>query len=144
MGQEIIKYSGCFVCGDKNPEGLRIQFFLDGDDAVAECTAEPRFQGFKGIYHGGLISTLLDEIMAKAVLARRKYAMTVEITVRYRKAVPVGENLVLRGRIKAEKGRLFEAEGTVSNPAGVVFATATGRYLEASSAMRQKLKESIE
>jgi len=142
--QEIIKYAGCFVCGDKNPEGLRIRFFLDGDDAVAECDAEPRFQGFKGIYHGGLISTLLDEIMAKAVLARRKYAMTVEITVRYKKAVPVGERLVLRGRVIAEKGRLFETEGTISSPSGDVYATASGRYLEASASMRQKLQESLE
>ena len=66
---EIVKYSGCFVCGDKNPDGLRIRFFTEGEEAVAECIADARFQGFKGIYHGGLTATLLDEIMAKAVLA---------------------------------------------------------------------------
>lgn len=142
--QEIIKYSGCFVCGDKNPEGLRIRFLLDGDEAVAECTAEARFQGFKGIYHGGLISTLLDEIMAKAVLARRKYAMTVEIAVRYKKAVPVGETLRLRGRIVGEHGRLFSTEGELTGASGTLYATATGRYLEATSEMRRKLTESLE
>jgi uncharacterized protein (TIGR00369 family) len=141
---EIIKYSGCFVCGDKNPEGLRIRFFTDGDDAVAECTADAKFQGFKGIYHGGLVSTLLDEIMVKAVLARRRYAMTVEMSVRFKKAVKVGQQLRLVGRITRERGRVFETEGEILGSNGEIFATATGKYLEASASMKATLLESFE
>lgn len=141
---EIIKYSGCFVCGDKNPDGLRIRFFSDGDDAVAEYTTEPKFQGFKGVYHGGLVSTLLDEIMAKAVLARRRYAMTVEMSVRFKKAVMVGQKLRLAGRITRERGRVFETEGEIVGDDGEIYATATGKYLEATSSMRATLLESLE
>jgi len=141
---EIIKYSGCFVCGDKNPDGLRIRFFTAGDEAVAECMADAKFQGFKGIYHGGLVSTLLDEIMAKAVLARRRYAMTVEMSVRFRMAIMVGQKLRLVGRVTRERGRVFETEGEIIGAKGEILASATGKYLEASHSMREALLESLE
>ena len=141
---EIIKYSGCFVCGDKNPDGLRIRFFTEGDEAVAECTADAKFQGFKGIYHGGLVSTLLDEIMAKAVLARRRYAMTVEMSVRFRQPIMVGQKVRLVGRVTRERGRVFETAGEIIGANGRIFATATGKYLEASDSMRETLLASLE
>jgi acyl-coenzyme A thioesterase PaaI-like protein len=128
--EEIIKYSGCFVCGDEHPEGLRIRFFRDGENAVADCIAEPKYQGYKGIYHGGLVATLLDEIMAKAVLAIQRYAMTAEMTCRFKKAVPVGEKLRLTGRITGRRGRLFETAAEITGADGTVYATATGKYLE--------------
>lgn len=137
--EEIVKYSGCFVCGDEHPQGLRIKFFRDGEEAVAECVAEPKYQGYKGVYHGGLVSTLLDEIMAKAVLAIQRYAMTVEMTCRYKKAVPIGSKLRLTARITRHRGRLFETAGEVSDLDGTVYATATGKYLEVPNAVRDLL-----
>ena len=131
--EEIIKYAGCFVCGDKNPHGLQIRFFSDGDRAVAEYTADPRYQGYRGVFHGGMISTLLDEIMAKAVLARRRYCMTAEMTVRFRRVIPVGEKLRLIGHVTAERGRIMETSGEIVSVDGDIFATATGKYLDASS-----------
>lgn len=141
---EIVKYSGCFVCGDKNPDGLRIRFFTEGEEAVAECVADERFEGFKGIYHGGLAATLLDEIMAKAVLAKRRYAMTVEMSVRFKKAIMTGQKLRLVGRITREHGRVFETEGEVVDANGKVLAAATGKYLEAPASMRETLLASLE
>jgi acyl-coenzyme A thioesterase PaaI-like protein len=137
--EEIIKYDGCFVCGDGNPDGLRIRFYRDGDDAIADCIAEPKYQGYKGIYHGGLVSTLLDEIMAKAVLAIQRYAMTVEMTCRFKKAVPIGEKLRLTARITRHRGRLFEAAGEMTGADGTLYATATGKYLEVPNAERDLL-----
>ena len=131
--EEIIKYAGCFVCGDENPEGLRIKFYSDGDRAVAEYVADPRYQGYRGIFHGGLVSTLLDEIMAKAVLARKRYCMTAEMTVRYRKAIPVGEKLHLIGHVTATRGRILETTGEIQAADGTVYATSTGKYLDASA-----------
>jgi uncharacterized protein (TIGR00369 family) len=141
---EIVKYSGCFVCGDKNPHGLRIRFFTDGDEAVAECVADERFQGFKGIYHGGITATLLDEIMAKAVLAKMRYGMTVEMSVRFKAAIMVGQKLRLVGRITREHGRIYETEGEVIDADGKVLASATGKYLEAPPSMRETLLASLE
>ncbi len=141
---EIVRYSGCFVCGDENPDGMQLVFLTDGDEAVSECVAEPKFQGYRGIYHGGLVSTLLDEIMAKAVLAKRKYALTVEMSVRFKKAVTVGDKLHLRGRVTGQKGRLLETSGELTGSDGTLFATATGKYLEATGQARDRLLESLE
>jgi acyl-coenzyme A thioesterase PaaI-like protein len=118
---EIIKYSGCFVCGDENPDGLRIPFYYECDQAVANYTADGKFQGYKGIFHGGLVSTLLDEIMAKAVLAQKRYCMTAEISVRFKKTIPVGTRLRLSDN-------------------GTVYATATGKFLEAASKVDNLLR----
>lgn len=131
--EEIIKYRGCFVCGDENPHGLRIPFHYHDGQAVAEYVADDKFQGYKGIFHGGMVSTLLDEIMAKAVLAQKRYCMTVEMSVRFKKAIPVGTHLRLRARVASSRGRLYETVGELIGLDDVVYATATGKYLEAST-----------
>lgn len=131
--EEIIKYSGCFVCGDENPDGLRIHFHYDSGQAIAEYVADDKFQGYKGIFHGGLVATLLDEIMAKAVLAQKRYCMTVEMNVRFRKAIPIGTKLRLTARVTADRGRLLETAGELRGLDGVVHASATGKYLEATT-----------
>jgi uncharacterized protein (TIGR00369 family) len=141
--REIAKYPGCFVCGDKNPNGLQVRFFTDGEEAVAECTADPQFQGYKNIFHGGVVSALLDEIMAKAILAHEIYPLTAEMTVRFKRAVPTGQRLLLRGRITSWRGRMFEASGELTDAEGEVFATASGKYIEASGVMRNVLLGSL-
>jgi acyl-coenzyme A thioesterase PaaI-like protein len=142
--REIVKYSGCFVCGDQNPIGLNVHFYADGEEAVAECLADPQFQGYKDIFHGGVVSALLDEIMAKAILAQEIYPLTAEMTVRFKKAVPTGQRLFLRGRITSRRGRMFEASGELTGIDGAVFATATGKYIAASGTMRGLLLGSLE
>ena len=67
--EEIAKYSHCFVCGPENQIGLKARFFFDGHKAHTTVTADERFVGYHGIYHGGLLATLLDEVMIKAILA---------------------------------------------------------------------------
>ena len=84
--QEIVKYSGCFICGDNNDIGLKARFYFDGDKAHTETVAERRFEGYADIYHGGITSALLDEVMIKALLARDIYVMTVELLL-YQKSV---------------------------------------------------------
>jgi len=134
--QEIIRNNVCFVCGDNNPQGLRIRFFEDSGKAVAEYTPPEAYQGYEGILHGGLISTLLDEIMAKALLANERQGMTVEMQVRFKKAVPVNQPLRLIGRVTGVQGRLTETAGELLGADGTVYANATGKFLEVPPTMR--------
>lgn len=68
---ELMKsYPQCFVCGDKNPFGLNVAFYVKDNKVVAEYTAGSHFQGYKDILHGGILSALLDEVMIRAVLAQ--------------------------------------------------------------------------
>ncbi len=139
---EIVKYSGCFVCGDQNPIGLKARFYCDGDKAVSEVVAHQHYEGYRSIFHGGIISTMLDEVMIKAILAKDVYAVTAELTVRFMAPVRTGDRLFLTGWVTRRKGRMYFTEGEV-RVGGQVVASATGKYLEARPEMRELLRGSI-
>ncbi|RME25779.1 MAG: PaaI family thioesterase, partial [Candidatus Zixiibacteriota bacterium] len=122
--EEIIRYSGCFVCGTENPIGLKLRFWWDGSQAITEVAADKLFEGYRGIYHGGIIATVLDEIMVKAILATGKVAVTAEMTVRYHRPVRIGDTLSFRGRITKEKGPIVYAEAEAVDSEGNAYATA--------------------
>ncbi len=125
------RYPHCFVCGDQNPAGLNVPFYLKDDKVVAEYTAEPRFQGYKDILHGGILSALLDEVMIRAILARGISCLTSEIKVKFTKMVKVGDRLFLEGRLTGEKGKLYLAEGKITNQNGEVVAEGEGKFIRA-------------
>jgi uncharacterized protein (TIGR00369 family) len=141
---EVRRYKNCFVCGDKNAHGLQARFFFDGNAAYTEVIATEEFEGYKGIYHGGILAALLDEVMIKAILATGVFAVTAEMTVRYRHPVRTGERLAFRGSVTTRKGRMFATEGQVTDGSGRVCAEATGRYLEAKPELNQELRKSLD
>jgi uncharacterized protein (TIGR00369 family) len=141
--REIIKYDHCFVCGDENAGGLRAKFFWDGVAARAEITATETFEGYKGIYHGGIISAMLDEVMVKAILAQDIYAVTAEMTVRFLQPVRTGQSLMFVGRVTGVRGRVYFAEAEATGPDGTKFATALGKYIVAQPELKRALMDSI-
>lgn len=141
--KEVLKYSNCFVCGDQNDHGLKAKFYYDGEKAITEVTAHGDFEGYRGIYHGGVISSLLDEVMIKAILAEEKYVVTVELTVRYFLPVRVGEKVRFTGKVTKRKGRVTFTEGEATGSDGQVFATATAKYVEAGEDLKGQLMKSI-
>ncbi len=122
-----------------NDAGLKARFYYDGHQAVTEVEALPRFEGYQGVYHGGIISTLLDEVMIKALLADDKLALTAEISVRFFRPVKTGQKIKFVGRLTHSKGRMFVTEGTAMSESGEVLATATGKYMEADETLRRAL-----
>ncbi|MDX9857370.1 MAG: PaaI family thioesterase [candidate division Zixibacteria bacterium] len=142
--QDIPKYSGCFVCGDRNQHGLQAVFTFDGTQAISTVVARESFEGYKNIFHGGIISTMLDEVMIKAILAQNIYAVTAEMTVKFLRPVTVGESLTFTGRITHTRGRLLLTEGDVRGPDGALYATATGKYVQADEDLKQRLLASID
>ncbi len=142
--EEVLKYPGCFVCGDDNRCGLKAKFYSDGNQVVTELTAQRDFEGYQDIYHGGIIATVLDEVMVKAILADQRYAVTAEMTVRFFKPVPVGEKLRFVGKIVKTRGRMFITESEATGEDGTVFARATGKYIEARGPLKQSLVKSTE
>ena len=141
---EVARYSGCFVCGLENDIGLKARFFFEDGIAVTEYTAEKRFEGYHGVFHGGITATLLDEVMIKALLAKNIYALTVELTVRFHRTVSVGQKLTLTGRLEKSKGRLYITAGEVKSDDGELVASASGKYLEVKGDMKNRLLESLE
>lgn len=142
--KEIAKYSGCFVCGDSNDRGLKAKFYFDGEKAITEVIADKLLEGYHDIYHGGILSTLLDEVMIKSILAIDRYAVTAEMTVRFLRPVRTGDRISLTGWVTKHKGRIFLTKGQATGSDNSLFATATGKYIEADRQMKSLLMNSID
>lgn len=144
--REIAKYSNCFVCGEANQIGLKARFFFDADGqkAVCDITADELYAGYKNIFHGGITSTLLDEIMIKALLAEDLFVVTAEMTVKFRRPVYSGDKLHFEGWKSGCKGPIYLTEGKAINQRGEVVAEATGKYIKPNSELAAKLRQSVE
>jgi uncharacterized protein (TIGR00369 family) len=124
----------CFVCGEANPVGLKLRFHTDGRAVHAHFTPRPEHIGFKGVVHGGIIATLLDEIMVWACAVQTKqFAFCAEMNVRFLKPARPNEEVIATSELTANKRRLFEAKAELRNSAGEVLATATGKYIPISN-----------
>jgi acyl-coenzyme A thioesterase PaaI-like protein len=121
--------SPCVVCSPGHPHGLRIRFSFASDGSVsADWTPTEAWQGFRGIIHGGIISTVLDEAMAKAVAAAGR-ALTGELRVRFRYPVAPGQELRIRGWIVERTRRMIKAEAALTAIGGCEHAHAWSVFL---------------
>ena len=142
--ERMKRYPGCFVCGDKNPIGLNVPFYVKDDRVVAEYTAGPNFEGYKDILHGGILSALLDEVMIRSVLARGIYSLTSEIRVKFKKMVKIGDRLLLEGRLVEDKGKIILAEGKITNHKNEVVAEGEAKFFRAQGKMEELLAQELE
>lgn len=126
---ELEDYGKCFACGEKNPIGLKLKFEFEGERYVARFTPGEEHQGYDDIVHGGIISTLLDEAMAKLVYEKGFMAVTGELKVRFRKAARVGELLVVSGWIVSEGRRALDCAAEIRDNKGGLIAEAAGRMI---------------
>jgi uncharacterized protein (TIGR00369 family) len=121
----------CFGCGQANPHGLHLEFLLAADQSVVCVPAVPdTFEGPHGYLHGGIIATLLDETMSKAVRARGFTAMTRHMEVDYLRPVPSAATLRLEGRITRNEGRKHWTEAKILDTKGILLAQAKGVFIE--------------
>jgi len=120
----------CFACGVDNPHGLQLEFRFDPDGtASASWVPDIQWEGPRGIVHGGIVTTLLDEAMAKATAAAGCKTMTADLRVRFHRYAKIGEVLQIRGWIVKYRKRLIETEATVMAPDGSERAHAWARFL---------------
>ena len=138
------RYPQCFVCGDKNPYGLNVAFYVKDDKVVAEYTAGSHFQGYEDILHGGILSALLDEVMIRAILAQGVMSLTSEIKIKFRKLARVGNRLFVEGRMVEDKGRMLIAEGKITNQDNEVVAWGEGKFFKAQGEMEKLLAQELE
>jgi uncharacterized protein (TIGR00369 family) len=131
----------CFGCGPQNPIGMGLHIELGDGTARAAWTAGPDFVGWSDRVHGGIIATLLDEVMAWAPSSFDSWAVTAEMTIRYRSPAMPGEELVAEARVVERRRRIFQVTGEVTAPDGRLIAEASGRYLGATPSARAELKE---
>jgi len=118
----------CFVCGRKNPAGLYMQFYDNGENEVcSDYTVASRYQSYPGIVHGGILASMLDEVVGRVAIIgdHHHFMVSVRLQVVYRHPVPVETPLKIRGRIVRLGGRLGKAQGEIILPDGKVACEAS-------------------
>src|SRR2546426_833595 len=121
----------CFVCGESNPVGLKLRFETDGRVVQTRFVPRAEHVGFKQTVHGGLIATLLDEIMVWAcAVATKRFAFCAELNVRFVHPLRPNEEVIALGELVANRrGRILEAKAELRTQAGLLLASGAGRYL---------------
>jgi len=123
----------CFVCGPNNPIGLKLDFSLDGKVMTTEFIPRKEHQGYMDIVHGGIISTLLDEIMVKLAIELGMPAVTAQMDIRLRKAARVGNRLTLSAEILEDTSKLLLTHAKAVTDDGEVVAEATGKLVRVNA-----------
>jgi uncharacterized protein (TIGR00369 family) len=123
------RYEHCFVCGSANPIGLKLDFHYEAGAARAELKISELYEGYPGVVHGGIISTLLDEVMAKAVINSGLIAFTAKLTTSFRKPVPSGQPLVLKGWVVEAKSRTLRTAAELTDASGATYASAEAVFV---------------
>jgi len=123
----------CLVCGVENPAGLHGRFFeLEDGELLGVFRPRQGHQSYPGRLHGGISSAVLDETIGRAITIAHPgiWGVTAELTVRYRKPVPLTGEIRVLGRIVRDTRRLFEGTGEIVLPDGSVAAEASGKYVK--------------
>ena len=115
----------CFACGKDNPIGLKLKFIENDDSYTTTFTGGLEHQSYDGIMHGGLVSTLLDEVMARYINIKGFNAVTARLEVRYRHPTPIHQPLNVTANIVSQRGKLYELKSVITLPDGTV--TAEGK-----------------
>ena len=135
---------GCFACGTENPIGLNLQFYSEGSAVCTEITLDKIYEGWTGIAHGGIASTLLDEVMSWAILYSKKVLIvTRNMTVKYIRPIMIGTPLLITGQISDT--RTFPrigAEAEIRDREGGLLVKGSGEFVALSEEKFSSIPES--
>jgi uncharacterized protein (TIGR00369 family) len=140
-GTIVFDPHSCFACGSLNANGLKLDLHFDADRCWTELALPERFQGWDGIAHGGILATILDEVMAWSLVDRDNWGVTARLNVQFRRPVAVGTPLRAEGWITASRRRVIATAGSITDrDSGEVLATADGTYVAAPEERKRALK----
>ena len=130
----ILEGHDCFACGTNNPIGLKLDFYRQGDSVCSDVVLNRNHVGWQNMAHGGIISTLLDEIMSWTVIYFKKaFSVTKCIQIRYLRPVPVEVPLTVKGTITTgRESPSCKAEAILLNTKGKVLAKGEGEFVALS------------
>lgn len=134
----------CFGCGELNEHGLHLRFAPDPNgNGVSTLFCPPlRVEGYTGVVHGGIISTVLDEVMAWSLYRQDIWAVTGTLTTRYRQPIRIGEETRATGYLVKDRRRAVEMRGEVRRVAdGSVLADATATFIRVTEGQARAWRE---
>jgi len=119
----------CFGCGENNPIGLKLSFKWDGKTARAEFTPTRLHQGWSGIVHGGIITSMLDEAMSHAARFEGMNCLTAKMQIKFRCPALVDEPLVVTSSVTRNARRLIKTKASIFSRDGTLVAEGTATYI---------------
>lgn len=118
----------------KNGLGLKALFYeTSNKELIAVFKPLDEHQSYPGRLHGGIAAAILDETIGRAILMhheREIWGVTIEFKMRFKKPVPLEEELTVVARITKEGKRAFEGTGELLLRNGEVAVTGEGKYLK--------------
>jgi uncharacterized protein (TIGR00369 family) len=137
-----IEPHACFGCGDLNEIGLRLRMHPMPDGCWTELVVPERFQGFEGVAHGGILATILDEVMHWSLTALDLWAVTARMSITFKRPVAIRQSIRAEGRIVESRRRIVTAAGLIVDvETGVELASAEGTFVTVGETERHRLQE---
>ena len=131
----------CFACGTLNTGGLHLDLHVDGERCWSDLEIPERFQGWDEIAHGGIVATILDEVMAWSLVDADSWGLTARLSVAFKRPVPLGRPIHVEGWITESRRRVITTAGRmVAGGSGEVLATAEAIYVAATDDRKRELK----
>jgi uncharacterized protein (TIGR00369 family) len=120
----------CFGCSPYNDFGLQLEFWDDGDELVSYWTPRPVLQSYPKVVHGGIQSTLMDEIAGWVVYVKcGTVGLTAEMKVRFRQPLYIDQgDITIRARLLEQNKRMATINARLINASGKICAEAEIRY----------------
>ena len=106
-------YPNCFGCGSDNPIGLKLSYRIEGENVVADFVPREEHQGWPGITHGGIIASLLYEVMENYPYQNGIVAMIRSMETRFLKPISTGQAITANSWLVEESGRVLKVAGSL-------------------------------
>ncbi len=116
----------CFACGQENPVGLKLIFEKNGDESRSEFTINENYEGWYGVVHGGIVSTILDEAMAYTYFPQTK-GVTAKAEIRFRQPAPIGIPMIVTGKLEKRTRKVLTTSARLTLKDGTLIAESTAQ-----------------
>lgn len=128
---EKLQGHNCFACGTANPIGLNLQFYRFGNSICSDLTLKKNYEGWENIAHGGIISTILDEIMSWAIIYfKRAFVVTRKMEIKYVRPVFIGTPISVKGTlIDDPEYKGVKAKAEIRDDKGNLLVTGKGEFV---------------
>lgn len=134
-------HKNCFACGANNGMGLGLKFYKHEDGTVfGNFFADPKFEGYSGIIHGGIVATLLDSAMTHCLLMKDIPALTGRLSIKYSTPIRTGTVVKFEARIIDQFHEMFILEGKAWVD-GKKVASAEAKYRSMERRVNQGAKK---
>jgi len=132
----------CFACGTLNTHGMQLEIHIEEGRSWTELRLEQRFEGWEGIAHGGILCTILDEVMAWSLVGADNWGVTARLAVDFKRPVPLDRTIRAEGWVTELRRRLVTTGGSIIDVVdGTLLASADALYVAATQERKRELQE---